>query len=40
MTLRLIQSGRGETRDLLVVFHLDPMAQSIQRRICAAMSDA
>ncbi len=38
--MKLIQSGRGESRRLVLVYHLDPAAASIQRLICAAAGEA
>ncbi len=38
--MKLIQPGRGESRRLVVVYHLDPSASSIQRLVCAAAGDA
>jgi hypothetical protein len=38
--VKLIQPGRGESRRLVVVYHHDPAADSIQRLVCAAAGDA
>jgi hypothetical protein len=40
VTLKLMSPGRGEARDLLVVFHVDPSAKSVQADIINAAGDA
>lgn len=40
MTMKLIAPGRGERREVVIVYHLDPHAGEIQGRIRSAAPDA